>query len=65
MAWFTANWFWVLIGIVFVAMHLFGHGGHGGHSGHGGGDRQSSKDEREKTEAQGRVVNTNSAGHQH
>lgn len=34
------NWFWVLIGILFVGMHLFGHGGHGGgrgHGGHGGG----------------------------
>ena len=68
MAWFTANWFWVLIFIAFIAMHLFGHGrhgGHGGHSGHGGGDRQRSRDEREKDEAQGRVVNTSSGGHQH
>ena len=65
MAWFTANWFWVLIFIAFIAMHMFGHGGHGGHSGHGGGDRQRSKDEREKDEAQGRVVNTSSGGHQH
>lgn len=55
MAWFTANWFWVLIFIAFIAMHLF-HGGHGGHSGHGGGDRQRSMDDREKEEAQGRVV---------
>ena len=39
MTWLTANWFWVLISIAFVAMHLFGHGGHGGHSGHREGDR--------------------------
>lgn len=65
MAWFTANWFWVLIFIAFIAMHLFGHGGHGGHRGHGGGDRQRSRDEREKDEAQGRVVNTGPSGHQH
>lgn len=32
MAWLAANWFWVVIGIAFFAMHLFGHGGHGGHS---------------------------------
>ena len=32
MAWLAANWFWVVIGIAFVAMHLFGHGGHGGHN---------------------------------
>ena len=65
MAWLTANWFWVLIFIAFIAMHVFGHGGHGGHSGHGGGDRQRSGDEREQDEAQGRVVNTSSGGHQH
>lgn len=29
MNWLAENWFWVVIGIVFVAMHLFGHGGHG------------------------------------
>ncbi len=27
MEWLTANWFWVLIGILFVGMHLFGRGG--------------------------------------
>jgi MFS family permease len=64
-AWFTANWFWVLVFFAFIAMHMFGHGGHGGHSGHGGGDRQRSRDERERDEAQGRVVNTSSGGHQH
>jgi len=52
MEWLTANWFWVVIFIAFVAMHVFGHGGHGGHGGNGGhgghgeGDRQGSKDER-------------------
>ena len=60
MAWFTANWFWVLIFIAFIAMHMFGHGGH---SRHGGDNRQQSEDE--KDEAQGRVVNTSSGGHQH
>jgi hypothetical protein len=64
MAWFTANWFWVLIFIAFIAMHLFGHGGHGGnggHSSHGRGDRQRGKDERERD---GRVVSASSGGHQ-
>jgi hypothetical protein len=65
MAWFTANWFWVLIFIAFIAMHLFGHGGHGGHSGHGGGHLQRNRDEKETDEAQGRVVNPSSGGHQH
>lgn len=31
MTWLTENWIWVLFGLAFVAMHLFGHGGHGGH----------------------------------
>ena len=65
MAWLTANWFWVLIFIAFIAMHLFGHGGHGGHRGHGGVNRQRGTDERENDDAQGRVVNTSSGGHQH
>ena len=34
MEWLAENWFWLLIGIVFVGMHLFGHG----HGGHGGDD---------------------------
>lgn len=34
MEWLSENWFWVLIVVVFIAMHLFGHGGHGGHGGH-------------------------------
>ena len=32
MRWLAVNWFWVVTGVAFVAMHLFGHGGHGGHS---------------------------------
>jgi hypothetical protein len=39
MEWLSANWLWVLIGIAFIAMHMFGHGGHGGHRGHGGSNR--------------------------
>jgi hypothetical protein len=35
MTWFAENWFWVLFGVAFIAMHLFGHGDHGGHGGHG------------------------------
>lgn len=62
MAWLTENWFWVLIFIAFIATHMFGHGGHGGHS---GGDRKRSVGERKRGDAQGRVVNTDSGGHQH
>jgi hypothetical protein len=60
MAWLTANWFWVLIFIAFIVMHMFGHGGHGGH---GGDDRQRSRDG--KDEAPDRVVSASSGGHQH
>jgi hypothetical protein len=35
MTWLAENWFWVLFGVAFVAMHLFGHDSHGSHSGHG------------------------------
>ena len=52
MAWVTANWFWVLIFIAFIAMHMFGHGGHSGH----GGDKDG---------AQGRPVRASSGEHQH
>ena len=33
MNWLSQNWFWLLMGTLFVFMHL-GHGGHGGHGGH-------------------------------
>lgn len=39
MSWIAENWIWVLFGLAFVAMHLFGHGSHGGRSrGFGHGD---------------------------
>ncbi len=51
MNWLLANWFWILIAVVFIAMHLFGHGGHGGHSRHSGRG-QRGRDEGEKDDAQ-------------
>lgn len=36
MEWLAANWIWVLVGVLFIGTHLFGHGGHGGHAKHGG-----------------------------
>ncbi len=59
MNWVYANWIWILIGVAFVAMHMFGHGGHGGHGGRGesdpsGGRRPSDKREEDRP-----------AGHQH
>ncbi len=34
MQWLQENWFWVVVIILFVGMHMRGHGhaGHGGHS---------------------------------
>ncbi|MGA9163715.1 MAG: DUF2933 domain-containing protein [Thiobacillus sp.] len=42
MDWLTQNWIWVVFFVLFIGMHLFGHGGHGGHGGcgRGGGDEQ-------------------------
>ena len=51
MTWLAQNWIWVLFGIAFVAMHLFGHGGHGGHGGHMG-HGSGSTDRRDATDAQ-------------
>ncbi|MBQ0745631.1 MAG: DUF2933 domain-containing protein [Marinobacter sp.] len=33
MEWLAENWIWLLVGIAFIGLHLFGHGGHGGHGG--------------------------------
>ena len=65
MEWLTANWFWILIGVLFVGMHLFGHGGHGGHAGHGGGGNQSRGNETEKEAAAGHSASSRSGGHRH
>ncbi|MBI5639993.1 MAG: DUF2933 domain-containing protein [Nitrospirae bacterium] len=55
MDWLRENWFSALVFILFIAMHLFGHGMHGGHGGHseeegtghaGHGEGQSGKKEK-------------------
>jgi hypothetical protein len=58
MEWLTQNWFWVLIFVVFIAMHLLGHGGHGGGGGCGGGRRRRDRLGRDEDAPP-------SAGHQH
>ncbi len=65
MEWLTANWFWILIGILFIGMHLFGHGGHGGHARHGGGDNKPEANEVKKDEAGLPTQSSSSGGHQH
>jgi len=61
MDWILTNWFWILIFVLFIGMHLFGHGGHGG------GHKQGSKatDEKNGDETQSRAGKTSSSGHQH
>jgi len=49
MAWLAENWIWVLFGIAFIAMHLFGHGGHGGHGKRRGEDRGDTEDKDKPT----------------
>lgn len=36
MDWIRENWFWIVVGVLFIWMHTKMHGGHG-HAGHGGG----------------------------
>ncbi len=36
MDWIHENWFWVVVGVLFLWLHGRMHGGHG-HAGHGGG----------------------------
>lgn len=35
MLWLRENWFWIVVSVAFVWMHVRMHGGHGGHGGHG------------------------------
>jgi len=55
MDWLSQNWFWVVIFVLFFAMHLFGYGGHGGHGGCSGDEprRRSGKDEHGADRPQG------------
>jgi hypothetical protein len=39
MAWLGNNWIWILVGVAFIAFHLFGHRMHGGHGTHGRGEQ--------------------------
>lgn len=59
MEWLQQNWFWVVVFILFVAAHLFGHGGHGG----GHTDDRDRPRRREK-ENEGNEMKRPS-GHQH
>jgi Protein of unknown function (DUF2933) len=64
MDWLAENWFWVLIGVVFIVMHLFGHGGHGGHGGHSRHKEHGKKDDHEDEDKK-RKSQTPDSGHGH
>ncbi len=34
MEWVIENWFFILLAIMFITMHIFGHGCYGRHKGH-------------------------------
>ncbi len=65
MQWLVTNWFWALVGIAFVAMHLFGHGGHGGHGGHAGANSTQLTRDGDLEEPSDRGVSRDFGGHQH
>jgi hypothetical protein len=59
MEWLSQNWVLVLLGIGFIAMHMFGHGGHAGHGSSGREvEKPEDKDGKQRTSKQG-------LGHQH
>lgn len=52
MEWIRENWVFILFFIIFIGMHLFGHGMHGGcgkteegeeHKGHGSSEKREKK----------------------
>ncbi len=55
MEWIRENWIFLLFFILFIAMHLFGHGMHRGHGGHGEEDEHKGHGEEstEKKEKKG------------
>lgn len=65
MEWLQQNWFWVVVFVAFVAMHLFGHGGHGGRGGHGGHGGCGGGDERPRPSDKEDKGASPPSGHQH
>ena len=58
MRWFAENWFFLVVAVLFVFMHL-GHGGHGGH----GAPRPRPRDE--DTSGSSPDAPDERAGHRH
>lgn len=63
MTWLRQNWFFALVFVGFIAVHLFGHGGHGGHGRQGHGGRQQSRDDSDVTPDRGRAEPSGHAHH--
>ena len=52
MEWLLSNWIWIVLGIGFIAFHMFGHGGHRhGRSGSGERDPVRANDATDATES--------------
>ncbi|MGY2896889.1 hypothetical protein [Deinococcus sp. UYEF24] len=58
MTWFLENWFWMVVVVAFIAMHLVGHAGQGVAPVPRGGPQG-------KDEGTGRRDETGPGGHQH
>lgn len=53
MEWIRENWVFIIFFIIFIAMHLFGHGMHGGCcGGHGKNEEEEHKGHSEKGSSQ-------------
>lgn len=47
MEWIRANWFWIVVTVLFLWMHMGMHG-HGGHGRHGSGTSGHDRSDRQK-----------------
>lgn len=66
MRWLAENWIWIILGVAFVAIHLFGHGGHGGHGSHRTGHRGPGDDPAGRTEGSRPTASVDTTGsHRH
>jgi hypothetical protein len=50
MDWLVQNWFWLVVLVLFFAVHLFGHGGHVGHGGDTDATRRPADKDKDKVE---------------
>ena len=65
MRWLTENWFWVLIFVAFIAMHVSGHGCHSGHGSHSDELRDGDRDVSRGGDTSTRNGTPGSRAHEH